>query len=594
MNSNLIKQRLSALRQAMQSKGIDALIVPSADPHMSEYLPEYYKGRMYFSGFTGSAGTLVVGADFAYIWADSRYWLQGESELLGTGIELKKLMTGQPAYIDDLAQNLPQGSTVGIDGDVLSVAQSKALKQKFAQKDIQLVLMDVLGEVWQERPQLPNAPIYEHDGQFVDVSVSDKLTQVREQMTQKQADWHLISSLDDIAYLTNLRGADVECNPVFLAHMLIGHHKATLYVDQSKLSDEVRHFLTAANITTQDYQTIKDDLGQLSGTLLIDENKVAQGTLACLGDIKLIHATNPSTLAKAVKTDQQLAHIRQAMVQDGVALCEFFSTLEQRLAQGDIINEVDVDKMLGEARARQQYHIGASFESIVGFQEHGAIVHYSAKSDTCKTLQGDGLLLIDSGGQYQNGTTDITRMSFVGSVSDEAKRDVTYVLKAHIALATAVFPVGTPAPMLDMIARAPMWQVGLNYGHGTGHGVGYFLNVHEGPQSIAYTTPITNERTMLKGMVTSNEPGLYRAGQWGIRIENLVACVPAFDSEFGQFLKFEDLTLCPIDTRIILPQLLTECEKSWLNAYHQKVKAALIDHVDGEARTWLLQRCQAI
>lgn len=582
---------LNDLKNALNQHNLTAVIVPSADPHMSEYLPDYYKGRAYFSGFTGSAGTFVVAQDFAHLWADSRYWVQADTQLAGTGIDLQKIIPNAPDHIAYLAEHLPTNARVGIDGDVLSLGDFEKMQQVFDAKNITIATDDVIGTVWSGRPKLPQAPIYCHADQFVDKSAKQKLEEVRAAMAGV-ADSHLLSSLDDIAWLTNLRGSDVECNPVFLAHMLIGSDFATLYVDEDKLDEVSKQALSQAQIDTRPYDALKDDLKNLTGTLMVDPAKVAYGTVACT-KAQLVKQTNPSTLLKAIKTDKELANIREAMAQDGAALCGFFARLEQRLAAKEVLDETDIHTMLLEERAKQPYFVGASFETIAGFGANGAIVHYSATPDSAKTLAGDGLLLIDSGGQYQNGTTDITRMASVGQVCEDAKRDVTYVLKAHIALARAVFVEGCNGGVLDMLARAPLWQQGLDYGHGTGHGVGYFLNVHEGPQSICHYSTTPN-RTIKKGMVTSNEPGLYRTGKWGVRIENLVACVPALQTEFGNFLKFEDLTLCPIDTRLILPDLLNQDEKDWLNAYHQRVREVLTPRVLGAAKDWLLARTQAV
>ncbi len=590
-----IQTRIAQLREQMSKHQVQALIVPSDDPHMSEYLPEYYQGRAYFSGFTGSVGTLVVAENFAHIWVDSRYWLQAEGQLAGTGIELKKLEPTKPAHADYLVEHLPQGSVVAVDDMVLSVAEYERLTALFAPKGITLKTVDLIDDVWENRPAIPSAPVYVHAEAFVDTSASQKLAKVRAAMQDKKASYHLISSLDDIAWLTNLRGQDVNCNPVFLAHLLIDQTNAALFVNPNKLDVAAKAQLDKAGIQVRAYEEVYPAMAEVTESLLIDGAKVAIGTIKKLPkEVALIKAMNPSTLLKAVKSDADLAHIRVAMAQDGAALCEFFAEFEAKIARNETVTEVDIDGMLIEARSRQPYYRGPSFDSIVGFRGNGALAHYRATPDSHSTIAGDGLLLIDSGCQFDNGTTDITRMVGVGHISDEAKKDVTYVLKSHIALAQAVFPVGTPSPMLDMIARQPMWQAGLNYGHGTGHGVGYFMNVHEGPQVIAYNAPITPERTMLKGMVSSNEPGLYREGKWGIRIENLVATVSAPDSEFGEFLCFEDLTLCPIDTRIILPELLTKEEKAWLNEYHQKVHDALIERVEGDAKAWLIARTQPV
>lgn len=589
-------ERLANLRALMFAYGFDAIIIPSADPHMSEYLPEYWQGRQWLSGFTGSLGTLVVTQDFAGLWTDSRYWVQAPMQLTDTGIQLQKMAQGNPTFGEFLADKLTHGAKVAIDGAVLSVADADRLKRIFADKQIELVThLDILAELWHDRPALPDAPIYPHPAVFVDLMVCDKFAKVRQRMRELDADFHLISSLDDIAWLTNLRGRDVEFNPVFLAHLLIGQESAILFVDKDKLDTQTASVLNDADIKVADYDAVSEALSALSGSLLIDPNKVAINTIARLpDDVRVIRAMNPSTVLKAVKSDAELNHIREAMRQDGAALCEFFSQLEQRLMTSEVLTELDIDTMLTDARSQQPHYVSASFDTIAGFASNGAIVHYKATLDNHAQVRGSGLLLIDSGAQYYNGTTDITRMVGVGDVSDDEKRDVTYVLKAHIALAMAHYPVGIAASQLDVLARNQLWRYGLDYGHGTGHGVGYFLNVHEGPQSISRNAPASPERTMQFGMVTSNEPGLYREGKWGIRLENLVVTVPAERTEFGQFAKFETLTLCPFDTRLILTELLTQEEKDWLNDYHQQVYDALIDRVTGEAKAWLTKRTQPV
>ncbi|UNU74024.1 aminopeptidase P family protein [Moraxella nasovis] len=598
-NSNLINphaDRLHQLRDVMKLHGIDAIIIPSNDPHMSEYLPEYYQGRAWLSGFTGSVGTLVVTQNFAGVWTDSRYWVQAPKQLKGTGIDLMKMEQGKPSFAKFLAENLPNNATVAIDGSVLSVAEYDDLNEKFATKDIKLLTdRDFLAKIWQDRPSLPCAKIYEHQPKFVDMTAKDKLAQVREQMTAKGASHHLISSLDDIAWLTNLRGADVSFNPVFLAHLLIGHKSVTLFVHQDKLNDAAKAALDGAGIDVLDYDDVQAKIAKLDDSLLFDPAKVAVSTIEKLPSlVKRIQAVNPSTILKAVKSDADIAHIKDAMRADGAALCEFFVKLEHKLAAGERVSELDIDAMLLEARSRQPYFVSPSFDTIAGFCSNGAVVHYKATKDSFGYLDGDGLLLIDSGAQYENGTTDITRMAAVGCISDEEKKDITYVLKAHIALAKAHFPANIPSMQLDVLARNQLWQHGLDYGHGTGHGVGYFMNVHEGPQVISRTAAPTPERIMVKGMITSNEPGLYRTGQWGVRLENLVLCVPACQTEYGEFLKFENLTLCPFDTRLILSNLLTQEEKDWLNDYHQKVRDELSGLVDGDAKAWLIERTKAI
>lgn len=593
--SDVRRTRVLEVRKMLAKDGLSALIIPSADPHMSEYLPVYWQGRAWLSGFTGSVGTLVITQDFAGVWTDSRYWVQAPIELDGTGIVLQKMEQAHPTYAKFLADNLPHGAKVAIDGSVLSMTEFDNLNQAFDEHGIQLVIdADVLGQIWQDRPSLPNATIDVHDAAFVDASAKQKLTQVRKVMTQKGATHHLISSLDDVAWLTNLRGADVNFNPVFLSHLLITTDTATLFVHDDKLTDAAKSALDAAGIDVAHYDSVAQSLDDVDA-LLFDPAKVAVGTLAHLPQsATLTKALNPSTILKAIKSDKELNHVREAMRQDGVALCEFFANLEDKLAQGERVSELDIDVMLEHARGCQPNHVSASFDTIAGFCANGAIVHYRATDERFAYLDGNGLLLIDSGAQYKNGTTDITRMAGIGQISDDEKRDVTYVLKAHIALASAHFPKDIPSMQLDVLARNQLWQQGLDYGHGTGHGVGYFLNVHEGPQVISRTAPVTPERIISEGMITSNEPGLYREGKWGIRLENLVVAVKASQSEFGEFLKFEDLTLCPFDTRLILPELLNEQEKRWLNDYHKRVHDELIGRVDGRAKAWLIKRTQAI
>ena len=605
MNKQHIHECIDSLRQTLAAQDLTAIIVPSADPHLSEYLPEYWQARLWLSGFTGSVGTLVVTADFAGLWTDSRYWVHAAHQLEGTGITLEKLAPGQPNHIDWLAQNLTEGDSVAVDGNVLSIAEQDRLLDAFDANDITLITeRDVLTDIWSERPALPSAQLYQHDAQFIDQPASSKLAAVRAGMAKAGASHHLLSSLDDIAWLTNLRGADVDYNPVFLAHMLISEDKATLFVDNNKVSSEIEKALKDSGITLADYDAVQEALATLTpeDILLLDPSKVAVGTLSKMADdVGFIEQMAPSTLLKSVKSAADIEHVREAMRQDGAALSEFFATFEKRLADGERLSELDVDSMLIEVRSQQPHYVSPSFPTIAGFNENGALPHYRATPEKFSYLdvaEGEGgLLLIDSGAQYQNGTTDITRVVGIGQVSSEHKRDFTTVLKAHIALAKAHFPDGIASPLIDAICRAPLWQAQMDYGHGTGHGVGYFLNVHEGPQVIAYSASTPKERAMKEGMISSNEPGLYREGKWGIRIENLVVNTPVAnptETEFGQFLNFETITYCPIDTRLIEPALLTQVEIDWLNDYHSQVYAELKDRVKGAALEWLTERTKAI
>ncbi|WP_201597287.1 aminopeptidase P family protein [Psychrobacter fulvigenes] len=605
MNKQIIHDRIDSLRKSIAAQDLTAIIVPSADPHLSEYLPEYWQSRLWLSGFTGSVGTLVVTADFAGLWTDSRYWVHAADQLEGTGITLEKLAPGQPNHIDWLAEQLAEGDSVAVDGNVLSIAEQDKLLDAFDVNDITLITeRDVLSEIWTDRPALPSAKLYQHEAQFVAQSATSKLATVRAGMADAGTTHHLLSSLDDIAWLTNLRGADVDYNPVFLSHMLISADKAMLFVDKNKVSSDIEKSLKESGITLADYEAVQDALSELTpeDLLLLDPSKVAVGTLSKMADdVGFIEQMAPSTLLKSVKSDTDIDHVREAMRQDGAALCEFFATFEQRLADGERLSELDVDSMLIEVRSQQPHYVSPSFPTIAGFNENGALPHYRATAEKFSYLdvsEGEGgLLLIDSGAQYQNGTTDITRVVGIGQVSNEHKRDFTTVLKAHIALARASFPDGIASPLIDAICRAPLWQAQMDYGHGTGHGVGYFLNVHEGPQVIAYSASTPKERAMKAGMISSNEPGLYREGKWGIRIENLVVnttVASPTETEFGDFLNFETITYCPIDTRLIEPSLLTQVEIDWLNDYHSQVYAELKDRVDGAALEWLTERTQAI
>lgn len=617
--SNAISKRIQSLSQRLKHHQVDAIIIPTADPHLSEYLPEHWQLRQWLSGFTGSAGTLVVTPDYAGLWADSRYWIQAEQQLAGTGIALQKLQKGN-THIHWLANTLPATACVVVDGHMVSVASYKSMRKAFASKQIQLqvnnnhsLMQNLWDELYQEagevRPPLPIAPLYPHLAQFVSQSTTNKLMHIRQKMDALGASHHLLSSLDDIAWLTNLRGADVDYNPVFLAHLLISKSTATLFIEQHKVSPDLQAQLSTAGIELDDYHNIHTALQQLSSLtptlprpngkqLLIDPNRVAVNTIAyddC--PIELIENIAPSTLLKACKSPQDIEHIKTAMRQDGAALCQFFAEFENKLAAGERLSELDVDSMLIDARSQQPHYVSPSFPTIAGFNANGALPHYRATEDSFSYLDGNGLLLIDSGGQYQNGTTDITRVVPIGQISDAQRRDFTAVLKAHIALAQAHFPEGIASPLVDAICRAPLWALQLDYGHGTGHGVGYFLNVHEPPQAIAYSAPTPPERAMREGMVTSNEPGLYREGQWGIRIENLVvntAVQQPAETQFGEYLYFETVTLCPIDSRLLDKSMMSDAEVDWLNTYHKKVFAELHPLVDGAALAWLTERTQVI
>ncbi len=604
-----IRLRLERLREAMSAQGVDALLVPSSDPHLSEYLPGRWQAREWFSGFTGSMGTLVVTAQRAALFADSRYWVQAEAELAGTGIELVKIPTGNAAaHVEWLAREVPAGRSVVVDGQVLGLAAAKALRTALERAGVVLRTdLDLVDAAWPERPALPHAPVYEHLAPQAPEPRAAKLARVREAMRALGATQHLVSTVDDIAWLTNLRGADVPYNPVFLAHALVAADPAqgmTLFIVPGKIDEALAARLAADGIRLALYDDAADALAALpaDAVLLIDPRRVTLGLREAVpAGVRVVESVNPSTLAKSRKSEAEAAQVREVMARDGAAMCAFYAAFEAALASagssGEPLTELDVDERLTAERARQPGFVGPSFATIAGFAANGAMPHYRATPESHAVIEGDGLLLIDSGGQYLGGTTDITRVWPIGSLSDATKRDVTRVLRGTIALSRARFPRGTPGPMLDTLARAPLWEAGLDFGHGTGHGVGYFLNVHEGPQTISKAV-VEPAMAMQPGMITSVEPGLYRAGQWGVRIENLVLAVPAPDSgegeAFGEFLAFETLTLCPIDTRCLVPELLRDDEIAWLDAYHDEVRTRLLPLVSGEALEWLLKRTEPI
>lgn len=592
-----VPQRLAHTRELMRREGIHALLVPSADPHLSEYLPGYWQGRQWLSGFHGSVGTLIVTPDFAGIWADSRYWEQATKELKGSGIELVKLQPGQPSPLDWLAEQTPEGGVVAVDGAVMAVASARTLSSKLEARGARLRTdIDLLNDVWSDRPSLPNAPIYQHLPPQATVSRGEKLARLRETLQERGADWHFIATLDDIAWLFNLRGGDVSFNPVFVSFALINQQHATLFVALSKVDADLRSVLEKDGVTLRDYSEVADAMRAVpsGASLLVDPARITCGLLDNLDSgVKLVEGLNPTTLAKSQKSAADAQHIRKAMEQDGAALCEFFAWLESAWGR-ERITELTIDEKLTAARERRPDYVSLSFNTIAAFNANGAMPHYHATAEEHAVIEGDGLLLIDSGGQYLGGTTDITRMVPVGTPTEEQKRDCTRVLKGVIALSRAHFPKGILSPLLDAIARAPIWAESVDYGHGTGHGVGYFLNVHEGPQVIAYQAAPAPQTAMQPGMITSIEPGTYRPGRWGVRIENLAMNREAGSSEFGEFLKFETLTLCPIDTRCLLPSLLTQEEKQWFNAYHAEVRERLSPLLEGPALEWLNTRTAAI
>ena len=595
------RERLMRVRGALARHGAHALLVPSSDPHLSEYLPGHWQGREWLSGFTGSVATLIVTLEAAALFADSRYWSQAEAQLQGSGIELVRINSvAATHHIEWLVKHCPRGSQVRVDGQVMGLAAAQQLRAALDAAGIVLCTdLDLLADVWPDRPTLPNAPIYAHAALQAVLPRAARLAQVREAMARHGATHHIVSTVDDTAWITTLRGADVDYNPIFLSHLLITMTQATLFVGAGKLPAALALSLQADGVAVADYAQAAAAVAALpsGSSLLIDPRRITLGLRQAVpAGVRVVEAINPSTLLKSRKSDAEAAFIHQAMAEDGVAMCEFYAWFESALARGERMSELTVDERLSAERAKRPGFMGLSFSTIAGFNANGALPHYRATPESYAWIEGDGLLLIDSGGQYLGGTTDITRVWPIGRVSAAQRRDYTLVLKGTLALSRTRFPRGTLSPMLDAIARAPLWQHGLDYGHGTGHGVGYFLNVHEGPQSISRAVP-EPQMAMEPGMVTSIEPGLYRPGQWGIRIENLVRNVPVATPEndaFGAMLEFDTLTLCPIDTRCLDLSLLRADEVEWLNAYHRRVLEVLSPKVSGPALAWLIERTQPI
>ncbi|EJD6058516.1 aminopeptidase P family protein [Acinetobacter baumannii] len=600
MNDLTVPEKLAKLRELMTNQSIDALVVMSADPHMSEYLPDYWKARQWLSGFSGSVGTLVVTQNFAGLWADGRYWVQAEQQLAGTGFQLQKLTSDESStHLAWIEKNLPAGSVISVNGQTLSIQQFKALENTAKQRGFKLeTQQDLIGLIWLNRPELPLEQIHLMPEGLNALSRKEKIQAIRETLKTKAIEGHFISSLDDIAWVLNARGQDVEYNPVFLSHLYISAQQAVLFIDSNKVDSTTQQAFKADGIEIRDYQDSAQFLANISNaSVLLDPAKVSIfHEQAIAKDIQVVYDINPSTLFKSRKHESEIAHIRHAMVKDGVALCHFFHWLEKALHQSQRISELTIDEKITAFRAQQEGFIGPSFSTIAGFNANGALPHYRATEEHYSFIEGDGLLLIDSGGQYVEGTTDITRVVPVGTPTEQQKRDYTLVLKCHIALAKTIYPEGLAAPLLDSICRHTLWQHGLDYRHGTGHGVGFALNVHEGPQVLSYYAPIHAYSKLREGMILSNEPGLYHEGQYGIRIENLVAnrLHSGFEETYGDFLEFETLTLCPIHLDCIIVDMLTDEEKDWLNGYHQTVQERLAEHLSGDVLDWLIYNTRKI
>lgn len=584
---------LEALRDLMRSKHIDAVIIPGTDPHQSEYPSEHWKFRDYVSGFTGSNGTAVVTLDDAGLWTDSRYFLQAAEQLEGSGFTLhKENIPGEPTVLEWLGEVLDEDAVVGVDGRLFSLIEANRIEMFCAQNGFMFAPDFRAAEtIWTDRPARPMNPAFVHDEALAGEDVDSKISRVVDALDAADADGLLITALDEIAWLLNLRGSDVDYTPVVIAFAYVSEDERVLFIDSEKVTSEVKDHLKKYGVKIKDYDDIEKFLGKISSTatVMVDPNRVSDA----LGQAMICNKTymaSPVIALKGVKNECQIAGFRQAMLYDGAAMVRMMMWLEQNVANG--ITEMDVDRRLQQERTAYASNRGDSFHMIAGYKDHGAIVHYEATDESAYTLAPEGLLLIDTGGQYLEGTTDITRTISLGNPTAAEKHDYTLILKGHLALARAVFPKGTMGVQLDVLARGPLWNEGMTYLHGTGHGVGHFLGCHEGPQSIrmeANPTPIE------LGMVTSNEPGIYKTGEYGIRTENLLLCVPACSNEeWGEFYKFESLTLFPYDTTLMDMDMLSREEVKQINDYHAMVCERLRPLLNADEAQWLEQKCKSI
>ncbi|AMR39842.1 aminopeptidase P family protein [Elizabethkingia anophelis] len=581
------KEKIAALRSAMHNNNIDAFIVYSADPHMSEYLPQEWQERSWLSGFTGSAGFVVITKDKAGLWTDGRYFTQAPIELEGSGIDLfKDGIEGTPNYIDWIISEIPAGGKVAVNALATSHSNWEALDAKFSAKNISLTDLPLLKEIWTDRGTAAKNPIYVHPVERAGQSVQDKIAAIRQKMEDQHADVHIISSLDDVAWTLNLRGSDVQSNPVFLGYIVLSKNDAILFTDLEKLDTEARRQMDDAGVKMMPYDEFFNHLKQIKQQNILVSPNSNQSVFDTLKDANtFIKAAVPGNLMKAQKNEAELEGFRTVMVRDGVAMVKFLYWLTHQAGK-EPMNEYSIGEKLRGFRAEGANFVGESFSSIIGYKGNGAIIHYSAKAEGSKEVTNDSSILVDSGGQYLEGTTDITRTLALGAVTDEFKKDSTLVLQGMIRLSMVKFPKGTRGVQLDAFARLPLWMAGKDYNHGTGHGVGSFMNVHEGPQSIRKDL---NPQELLPGMVLSNEPGYYVVNQYGIRHENLIAVREAETTEWNTFYEFETLTLCPFFKDIIVKEILSADEIQWLNSYHKTCEEKLAPHLEGEVKNWFLE-----
>lgn len=588
------QEKLELLRKAMKKESVDAYIVYHSDPHISEYLPDHWKAREWLSGFTGSAGTLAVTQGHAALWTDSRYFIQAEQQLKGSGIELCKMgLPETPDIPSWLAINLNRQGLVATNGKVVSVSSAKQLKKALLNYGFDVSFKyDLISDIWEDRPKMPKQKAYMHSLEYAGISIQEKLGSIRKQLLASDATAYLMCALDEVCWTFNIRGTDIEYNPVVISYGYVDQDKAYLFIDSDKIDDNLSDLFRNEEVEVKGYKKLEKFLSKLgkNTVLLFDPSKTNLAVKKSISSkVKTIEQTGVVSIIKARKKPIEIEGIRKAMTQDGVALVKFFKWLYDNVGKIEI-TELDIAQKLRDFRGESEYFVGESFDTIAGYKDHGAIVHYSANEETSYSIKPDGFLLIDSGGQYLNGTTDITRTVHLGEPTEQEKVDYTLILKGMIQLSKAKFPASTRGSQLDTLARMALWSKGLNYGHGTGHGVGYFLNVHEGPQQIRPENHLPIE----VGMVMSDEPGIYRAGQYGIRIENLIVCQEDETNDYGRFLSFSTLTLCPIDTKAINKDILLDEEKSWLNNYHKQVYEQLSPYLDKEHKEWLKEATKEI
>ena len=579
----------------MKEKGMDAYVVPSTDPHNSEYVAEHYKGRNFISGFTGSAGTAVITLNKALLWTDGRYFIQAENELEGSDYELMKMGEKDvPSFTDWLKNNLEENDTLAFDGKLFSEREVEKLEDALEAKHIKFIdEFDLVGEVWEDRPELPNEKAFKLDAKYAGLTPQEKIDLVRMQMKEKEADVFLISGLDDIAWTFNIRGSDITYNPVVISYGAIDYERAYLFVNKEKINPEVKEFLNENGIEIKDYDEIFNFVGKIEKdkTIILDKGRINRWLFKAIDkEIRVIDQMDITTKLKANKNETEIENQRNAYIKDGAALVKFFHWIDKTIGV-DEITELSTETKLESFRREQDLFVEPSFGTISAYGPNAAMAHYSATEDSFSVLEPRGMFLVDSGGQYMDGTTDITRTVALGELTDEEKRDYTLTLKGHINLIDMKFLEGTTGYVVDAICRYPLWKEGLDFKHGTGHGVGFFLNVHEGPQRIANSP---NDVALEEGMIVSIEPGMYRPGKHGIRIENIVAVKEDVKTEFGQFLSFETLSFVPIDLNCIDEKLLTSDERKWLNDYHKEVYEKISPFVNEEEKVWLKGKTKEI